>query len=298
MNKPTVTGQNTNDLIAEAIDADIAQIDRKEYIEVVPNVRLHVRDWGAGQPIVFIHGWPFSDEVFEYQFQSLPQKGFRCIAITLRGFGKSDQPYGTYSYDVIAEDIKKVLSILDVDHCVMVGFSTGAAAAVSYLTHHLQARISKLILLSGTVPIFAKQKDYKYGIAIQEIDSMINLCSTDRAQLIINFSKLLFANPDKINTAIISWLHTLGMQASPNATVRSLIAMKEADFKAELKDLTLPTTIFHGVHDKISSVEMAKEMQTLIPGSQLLLFENSGHGLLLEEIEKCNQAIIDFAIAK
>jgi non-heme chloroperoxidase len=40
---------------------------RQEYIEVEPNVRLHVTDAGEGRPIVLIPGWPLSDEMFEYQ---------------------------------------------------------------------------------------------------------------------------------------------------------------------------------------------------------------------------------------
>jgi pimeloyl-ACP methyl ester carboxylesterase len=39
-------------------------IARAEYIEVEPNVRLHVTDAGKGRPIVLIPGWPLSDEMF------------------------------------------------------------------------------------------------------------------------------------------------------------------------------------------------------------------------------------------
>jgi len=77
-----------------------AAVGREEYIEVEKNVRLHVTDIGEGKPIVLIHGWPLSDEMYEYQYQYLVEKGFRIIGITLRGFGKSDKPYGKYNYDV------------------------------------------------------------------------------------------------------------------------------------------------------------------------------------------------------
>jgi non-heme chloroperoxidase len=77
-------------------------IPRAEYIEVEPNVRLHVTDAGEGRPMVLIHGWPLSDEMFEYQYNDLINKNFRVIGITLRGFGKSDRPYGAYNYDIHA----------------------------------------------------------------------------------------------------------------------------------------------------------------------------------------------------
>ncbi|MDO8898002.1 MAG: alpha/beta hydrolase, partial [Bacteroidales bacterium] len=64
---------------------------RAEYIKVETNVNLHVTDAGNGNPIVLIHGWPLSDEMYEYQYNDLVNKNFRVIGITLRGFGKSDK---------------------------------------------------------------------------------------------------------------------------------------------------------------------------------------------------------------
>ena len=107
---------------------------RAEYIEVEPNVRLHVTDAGEGRPIVLIPGWPLSDEMYEYQYNDLINKNFRVIGITLRGFGKSDKPYGEYNYDVHALDIKKVLSKLDIKDAVLGGFSMGGAIAIRFVS--------------------------------------------------------------------------------------------------------------------------------------------------------------------
>jgi pimeloyl-ACP methyl ester carboxylesterase len=95
---------------------------RAEYFEVEPNVRLHVTDAGEGRPVVLIHGWPLSDEMYEYQYNDLINKNFRVIGITLRGFGKSDKPYGDYNYDIHISDIEKILSKLDIKDAVLAGF--------------------------------------------------------------------------------------------------------------------------------------------------------------------------------
>ncbi|MDP3830144.1 MAG: hypothetical protein Q8Q47_02665, partial [Ignavibacteriaceae bacterium] len=78
------------------IDESVSVIARAEYIEVEPNVSLHITDAGEGRPIVLMHGWPLSDEMFEYQYNDLVNKNFRVIGITLRGFGKSDKLYRAY----------------------------------------------------------------------------------------------------------------------------------------------------------------------------------------------------------
>src|SRR5512133_2182220 len=121
-------------------------IARAEYIEVEPNVLLHVTDAGEGQPIVLIPGWPLSDEMYEYQYNDLINNNFRVIGITLRGFGKSDKPYGKYDYDVHAADIRKILNQLKIKDAVLGGFSMGGAIAIRVAAMDEGACISKLAL--------------------------------------------------------------------------------------------------------------------------------------------------------
>jgi pimeloyl-ACP methyl ester carboxylesterase len=59
------------------------------YIETAPNVKLYVKDYGEGKPVILIHGWPLSNEMWEYQIDTLVQNNFRVIAYDRRGFGKS-----------------------------------------------------------------------------------------------------------------------------------------------------------------------------------------------------------------
>ena len=93
------------------IDIKIIGMVRAEYIQVEPNVRLYITDAGESRPIVLIHGWPLSDEMYEYQYNDLINKNFLVIGITLRGFGKSDKPYGAYDYDVHAADKKNFIYV-------------------------------------------------------------------------------------------------------------------------------------------------------------------------------------------
>src|SRR5512140_2031602 len=124
----------------------LPELARAEYIEVEPNVRLHITDGGDGRAVVLIHGWPLSDEMYEYQYNELIENNFRVIGITLRGFGKSDKPFGSYNYDVHALDIRKILSRLEIKDAVLVGFSMGGAIAVRLASTDGKVHISKLVL--------------------------------------------------------------------------------------------------------------------------------------------------------
>jgi len=61
-------------------------VKKNEFIEIEPDINLHIRDWGKGKTIVFIPGWPLSHEMYEYQFTQLPLHNFRCIGITRNYF--------------------------------------------------------------------------------------------------------------------------------------------------------------------------------------------------------------------
>jgi len=77
-------------------------------IRVEANVNIYVEDINPGgcKTILFIHGWPASHKMFEYQFDRLPRMRYRCIGIDLRGFGNSDKPWSGYDYDQSADDIR------------------------------------------------------------------------------------------------------------------------------------------------------------------------------------------------
>ncbi|RYZ55336.1 MAG: alpha/beta fold hydrolase, partial [Sphingobacteriales bacterium] len=118
---------------AQAPRKTAASAGRAEFIEVESNVRLHVTDLGEGKPIILIHGWPLNDAMYEYQYQYFVQKGFRVIGISLRGFGKSDRPFGRYDFDVFSDDIKVVMEKLKINDAVLGGFSMGGAVVLHYM---------------------------------------------------------------------------------------------------------------------------------------------------------------------
>ena len=266
-----------------------------EYIEVEPNVRLHITDAGKGRPIVLIPGWPLSDEMYEYQYNDLINKNFRVIGITLRGFGKSDKPYGAYNYDVHALDIKKVLSKLDIKDAVLGGFSMGGAIAIRYVSADNGNHISKLALFGAAAPIWTQRNDFPYNLPKKAVDDLIELNYKDRPKLLSNFAKIFSATETSLNEGIGSWLNGICLSASSHATAQCLMALRDTDLRSDLAKITIPTVIMHGKKDKICSFDLAEQMKAGISNSHIVAFENSGHSLFLEETPKFNAELIKFA---
>ena len=279
----------------KVLDKLMSGITRAEYIEVEPNVRLHITDAGEGRAIILIHGWPLSDEMYEYQYNDLINAGFRAIGITLRGFGKSDKPYGTYNYDVHASDIKKVLNKLDIKNAVLGGFSMGGSIAVRYAARDNGTHISKLALFGAAAPIWTQRDDFKFNLPKSAVDDLIALNYKDRPKLLSDFAKIFSATEKSLNEGIGNWLNSICLSASSYATAQCLIALRDTDLRADLAEITIPTLIMHGKKDKICSFDLAEQMKARILNSHLVVFENSGHSLFLEETQKFNSELIKFA---
>jgi pimeloyl-ACP methyl ester carboxylesterase len=268
---------------------------RKSFIEVEPNVQLHVTDLGEGPAVVLIHGWPLSNAMYEYQYQELAEAGFRAIGISLRGFGKSDKPYGRYTYDVFADDIRAVLDQLDVAEAALGGFSMGGAIATHYVARHDAARVNKLALFAAAAPRWTSGPDYPYGLFSEaDVNGMIGLSKTNRAALYQTFGGLFAASPASLPAGLDAWLGGINWEASPYAATQCLIALRDEDLRAELAEIKIPVAIFHGTQDKIVPFATGQQAQQGFPNAYLVPFEHSGHGLFVEEREKFNRELIGF----
>ncbi|MCO5252321.1 MAG: alpha/beta hydrolase [Candidatus Kapabacteria bacterium] len=279
----------------KTIEESTTQSARAEYIEVEPNVRLHITDAGEGRPIVLIHGWPLSDDMFEYQYNDLLNAGFRAIGITLRGFGKSDKPYGEYNYDKHASDIKTVLSELDINYAILVGFSMGGSIAIRFVSNYNEAHVSKLVLCGAAAPSWTQREDFPYNLPQSAVDELIELNHKDRPKLLNDFAKIFSATETSLNEGIGNWLNGISLSASSYATAQCLVALRDTDLRADIAKISIPTLIMHGKKDKICSFDLAEQMKAGIQDSKLVIFENSGHSLFLEETEKFNSELIKFA---
>lgn len=272
------------------------QVSHPEYIEVAKNVRLHVTDVGSGRPVVLIHGFPLSDEMYEYQYEALAKAGFRAIGITMRGFGHSDKPGEGYNYDTYTDDIKSVLDQLHLDNVVLGGFSMGGAIVIHYMGRHHGAHVAKLALFAAAAPRWTKQPDFPYGFFTKDdINGLIALAGTNRPALYEAFGQKFTATSTSLPAGIGGWLGVINLQASGYAVQQMLGTLRDADERENLKTIKVSTLILQGRQDHIVSYELAEQLNQAIPNSKLVPFENSGHALFVEEMDKFNKELIEFA---
>ena len=144
---------------------------------------IFYKDWGAGQPVVFSHGWPLTADVWDGPANFVASHGFRAIAHDGRGGGRSGQPWEGNDMDHYADDLATVIDTLDLTEVVLVGHSTGGGEVARYVGRHGTARVAKVVLLSAITPLMLKTDANPEGLPIGPFDQMRDGVLADRSVL-------------------------------------------------------------------------------------------------------------------
>ncbi|MFV8369183.1 alpha/beta fold hydrolase [Flavobacterium sp. LB2R40] len=268
------------------------------YIETAPNVKLYVKDYGQGKPVILIHGWPLSNEMWEYQIETLVQNNFRVIAYDRRGFGKSSQPWNGYDYDTLSDDLKAIIDQLDLKDVTLVGFSMGGGEVVRYFSRHAGKGVSKAVLIASITPFQLQTDSNPNGVPQEKYDAMAEQIKEDRIGFLDSFGKTFFGVSfisKPLSTPLLDYYKMLGSLASPRATLECAKSFSSTDFRGEMASVNVPTLIIHGDEDKTVPIEITAEVATkLIPDNKFIVYEGAPHGLFYIEKNKLNKDLIAF----
>jgi non-heme chloroperoxidase len=261
-------------------------------------VKLSYCDYGKGKPVVLIHGWPLSKEMWEYQVEALVGAGLRVIKYDRRGFGKSDKPWGDCDYDILAADLNALMEQLDLSDATLVGFSMGGGEVARYLSKYGSSRISKAILVSSVLPFLGKTNDNKDGIPPEIAQEMMEQLTRDRISFLDDFGKQffgvsMFTHP--VSTPFLEYYRMLASVASPKATKECMIAFGSTDFREDIAKINVPTLIIHGNNDKTVPIEISSNKTSkLIANNQYLVYDGAPHGLFYTHRERFNNDLVEF----
>ncbi|AAU41117.1 alpha/beta hydrolase [Bacillus licheniformis] len=255
------------------------------FIEAEPSVNLYVEDINpqSGKAIVFLHGWPLSHLQFEYQFDDLSRKGYRCIGIDWRGFGRSDKPATGYNYNRLADDIRAVVEALQLNNFTLAGHSTGGAIALRYMSRYRGAGVSKLVLIDAAAPV---------GFTEETAAKLLQQASNDRPKMMREVTDTFFFQ--YITQPFSDCFFQLGLQAAGWSTKAVIEMLRDEKLYDDPEKVAAPALIIHGIQDKVIPFAQAKELSRKIRNSYLVPFQYSGHGPFWEERKMFNRILTQF----
>lgn len=265
------------------------------------DIIISYTDYGQGRPVILIHGWPLSKEMWEYQLSNLVNAGLRVITYDRRGFGHSARPWNGYDYDTLAEDLKDLIEQLNLKDAVLVGFSMGGGEVVRYLSRYGSERVSKIVLISSVTPFLGKTADNPDGVDPAIFEEMLANIRQDRIHFLDDFGKKFFGvslMKHPVSAPLLDYYRMLASVASPQATEQCAIAFGQTDFRSDMQAITVPALIIHGDADQTVPIEASgARTAAMLPGSQYIVYEGAPHGLFYTHKEKLNQDLLQFSKA-
>ncbi len=249
----------------------------------------------------FVHGGPGTDHTpLKARYGKLAQK-MQLVYFDLRGHGRSARgDPDRYTLDEHVKDMEALRRYLGCGPIVSIGTSYGGRVAMAHAARHPTA-VSHLILIATSAHAGSLARA-KQILAERGTPEQIAVCE--------DLHEGRLDTPEKMRRyyELTAGLYSRKRDPRADAAVGPAILSPEAqnrafgprgflrtlDLRPELGAITAPTLILAGRHDWRCAPEFSQEMQRLIRGSQLRIFEESGHTIATDEPEQCLDAIAGF----
>jgi non-heme chloroperoxidase len=260
--------------------------------------QIYYKDWGAGPPVVFSHGWPLTADAWEDQMFFLAEHGYRTIAHDRRGHGRSGQPWTGNDLDTYADDLAALIDTLELTGVTLVGHSTGGGEVTRYIGRHGTQRIARAVLVSAIPPLMLKTDANPGGLPIEVFDGLRAGFRKDRSQFLKEFT-LPFYGANRPGSQVSQglrdsfWLQSmLGGFQNEYDCIR---AFSETDLTEDLKRFDVPTLIVHGDDDQIVPIGASAMLSSrLVPGATLKVYPGAPHGLPSTLKDQLNADLLAF----
>jgi non-heme chloroperoxidase len=267
-------------------------------ITVKDGTQIYYKDWGAGQPIVFSHGWPLSADDWDTQMLFFGQHGYRVIAHDRRGHGRSSQTWDGNEMDTYSDDLAALFEALDLKNVIMVGHSTGGGEVARYLGRHGTKRVAKAVLIGAVPPLMLKTEKNPGGLPVTVFDSIRAGVASNRPQFYKDITLPFYGynRPGaKISEGIREHWWLQGMLGGIKAHYDCIKAFSETDFTEDLKKIDIPVLVMHGDDDQIVPIGAAGLMSAkILKKATLKVYPGFPHGMATTNPDQINADLLTF----
>lgn len=268
------------------------------WITASDGARIFYKDWGAGQPVLFSHGWPLTADAWDAQMQFLGKEGYRVIAHDRRSHGRSDQTWDGNHMDQYADDLAVLINELDLRDIVLVGHSTGGGEVTHYIGRHGTDRVAKVVLIGAVPPLMLKTDANPGGLPIEVFDGIRKGTYDDRSQFFRDLTMPFYGynRPGaRISEGVRESFWLQGMMGGIKGQLDCIHEFSEVDYTPDLRRIDKPLLVIHGDDDQIVPFAASGQMTArIVPGAILKVYEGGGHGIATTRQDRVNADLLAF----
>lgn len=238
----------------------------------------------SGVPVLFLHAWVESWRYFEQLLRRLPSS-IHAFVPTQRGHGDADRPASGYGLEDFSGDVAAFMDAVGLDAAVIAGSSSGGYVAQRFAVDH-PARTLGVVLIGAPRDLAGKP-------AVSEfLATMPSAIDADFARGLLDSTLARPLSPDFVDMLIAE-----SCKAPARVWKDALAGLVEAAPPTETGTITAPALILWGDRDEFLERSEEEALAAAIPGSRLVVYEGTGHAVLLEEPERVASDLVAFATA-
>ena len=246
-------------------------------------MQIAFEEHGEGFPIVLIHAFPLSRNMWNGNIEAITASGFRLILPDLPGFGQTLKSPDTKSLEAMAIDIADLLDSLKIEKAVIGGLSMGGYIAFN-LFRLFPQKFTGLILCDTNSASDTEEKRKQRFELIEKIES-------EGVQILIEkmLPNLIGEYTKKSNPKLVTQLKERFAETAPDSAISALRAMADRlDHIEFLEKIDIPTVLIFGEEDQITNLQTAQMMNERIKNSRLHTIKNAGHYSNMEQPDEFN----------
>ena len=264
---------------------------RQEGMLDVNGAQIHFVSVGSGTPMLLLHGYPLSGELFARNRDALASAGYRVITIDHRGYGMSTAPADapgdlqTYAKDALA-----VMDQLGVPKAIIGGMSMGGPITFEMYREAPQRFLGMILIDTLANPAGIVEQNIWKGMAQKAtMYGPQSLAPELLKDMITGQTRMNRPGDTKILTGIVSQASVAGDVAG------AMVLANRPDSLPTLKTITVPTLILEGLEDTVYPPVFSMKMQQNIAGSKLVIVPGAAHAAIFEKASAMNAAILTWA---
>lgn len=241
---------------------------------------LYVEERGQGDPVVLVHPGLVSSAVYA-GLAALLAEQFRVITFDTRGHGRSTNPSGELSYEIIADDAAALVEALGIEQPVVGGWSDGGHAALEFGRRHPGR--ARALIVGGAFADFESQRANAREWFQVGADGKVDVAAYERlhAQTVLPMMRRLHPRGEEQAWAVVQ------MEAGMLLTYPGLT-------HEQLGRIATPSLVAHADRDELIELDAAIDLYRGLPNAELAVLPGASHLRPVMEPATFARATIDF----
>lgn len=263
------------------------------HVTAPDGARIFYRDEGAGRPVLMLHGMMAHGGFF--QGQETLAADFRLVTVDLRGHGRSEGAGHFLHVETLARDVAHLVELLGLEGAIGVGWSLGASILWRLLSGPNGRRFAGAVIVDMT-PKVLNEGGWELGLSPELCEARRTAMAEDFDAFAQAAGSAIFAQPVREeHRPLAAWAGT-EFAANDAAAISAIwSSLVEEDLRAALPRIAQPTLVVHGAHSQLYGSATAEHLVAALPNARAVPFPSSGHAPHLEEPERFNALLQDFA---